>query len=167
MSVSHQLTAAGTRYSEPATREEAHMGEGIYIAKRNGHCQHCGHHFFSSSPTPGTLCFHCKTSAVVQAKMQAQIDATRGCADSAQPEPITWAGRTVDAPNFSQDQFDRAMGRAFIDELQIKPHTQAGRYVVGHRNGHCYVVSRERCSCRAGSSGTPCKHRAILIAHLD
>jgi len=153
------------------------MGEGIYIAKRNGTCQHCGHLFFSSSPTPGPLCYHCKTSTVVQAKMVSDANASRADAmngassplDDANASPasasITWAGHTVTAPNFTQDQFDRAMGRAFVDELEVKPDRQDGRYLVGHPDA--YAVSREQCTCKAGQTGTPCKHRAVLIAHLD
>ena len=171
----------------------AHMGEGIYIAKRNGTCQHCGHHFFSSSATPGPLCFHCKTSTVVQAKIQAsalavshmtvsrwtpesgaqicapgQPDRVTGADGksyaASKPRPITWGGHTVNAPGFTQCQFDRAMGRAFVDELEVKPDRRPGRYLVGHPQTYAYAVTREHCTCKATA---PCKHRALLIAHLD
>ena len=33
----------------------------VYVAKRNGQCQHCGHRFFSSEPNPAPLCYHCKS----------------------------------------------------------------------------------------------------------
>ncbi len=32
----------------------------VYVAKRNGQCQHCGHRFFSSEPNPAPLCYHCE-----------------------------------------------------------------------------------------------------------
>lgn len=38
------------------------MAEGIFIAKRNGQCQHCGHRFYSSAPNPAPLCYHCKAA---------------------------------------------------------------------------------------------------------
>ncbi len=38
------------------------MAEGIYVAKRNGQCQHCGHRFFSSEPNSAPLCYHCKSA---------------------------------------------------------------------------------------------------------
>jgi hypothetical protein len=80
--------------------------------------------------------------------------------------PVTFAGQTVDAPGFSQDQFERAILRALVDELQVTPAN--GQHIV-HRAtvAHGYRVTRERCDCTAGQVGTPCKHRALLILHLD
>ena len=90
------------------------------------------------------------------------------CGPSTDSEPIVFAGIEVDAPGFaSQAQFEQAMMRALIDELQVKPHEQSDRYVVGHPHSHAYLTSRDRCSCKAGVSGQPCKHRATLILHLD
>jgi hypothetical protein len=83
------------------------------------------------------------------------------------PVPVTWGGHDVDAPGFDQDRFERAMTRAFIDDLRLKPiggetflvyHPAAS---MGHR------VTRETCSCPAGQHDVPCKHRALVIAHLD
>ncbi len=34
----------------------------VYVAKRNGQCQHCGHRFYSSEPNPPPLCYHCKSA---------------------------------------------------------------------------------------------------------
>jgi hypothetical protein len=34
----------------------------VYVAKRNGQCQHCGHRFFSSEPNPAPLCYHCESA---------------------------------------------------------------------------------------------------------
>ncbi len=34
----------------------------VYVAKRNGQCQHCRHRFFSSEPNPAPLCYHCKSA---------------------------------------------------------------------------------------------------------
>ncbi len=34
----------------------------VYVAKRNGQCQHCGHRFYSSEPNPAPLCYHCKSA---------------------------------------------------------------------------------------------------------
>jgi hypothetical protein len=34
----------------------------VYVAKRNGECQHCGHRFYSSEPNPAPLCYHCKSA---------------------------------------------------------------------------------------------------------
>jgi hypothetical protein len=79
---------------------------------------------------------------------------------------ITYCGQPVNAPGFTQDQFTRAMARAFCDDLQVAPYHD-GRQLVGCRNVYAYLVTRERCTCKAGTAGTPCKHRALLIAHLD
>lgn len=95
-------------------------------------------------------------------------------ADSPEPPPpaarerIIWGGHIVHAPGFTRDQFERAMTRAFSDDLQVKATSKHGEYVV-HHPGHTsgYRVTRERCTCKAGEVGTPCKHRAVLIAHLD
>lgn len=92
------------------------------------------------------------------------------CHPTPEPTPapaVVWGGVTVDAPGFSQDQFERAMMRAFADDLQI---TQDGSgvhvvYHPGQTSG--YAVTRTRCGCPAGDKGVPCKHRAVLIAHLD
>jgi hypothetical protein len=95
------------------------------------------------------------------AGIQPELDA------SMSPVPITWGGHDVDAPGFDQDQFERAMTRAFVDDLRLKAvggetflvyHPAASR---GHR------VTRETCSCPAGQHEVPCKHRALVIAHLD
>ena len=87
----------------------------------------------------------------------------------ASADPITFNGHEVDAPGFTQSQFDRAMVRAFIDDLEVTADSQLpDRWMVSHRNaGVGYHVTRERCGCKAGSARTPCKHRAFLIAHLD
>jgi hypothetical protein len=83
------------------------------------------------------------------------------------PVPITWGGHTVNAPGFDQDRFDRAMARAFVDDLQIKP--LRGETFLVHYPGatHGHRVTRETCSCPAGQHDVPCKHRALVIAHLD
>ena len=75
---------------------------------------------------------------------------------SAASESLTWHGHEVDAPGFTQDQFDRAMVRAFVDDLEVTETDTAGRYIVGHRNtGIGYNVTRERRGCKAGTAGTP------------
>ena len=80
---------------------------------------------------------------------------------------ITYCGHVVDAPGFDQDSFTRAMLRAFCDDLQITPYHD-GRHIVHHVGSTGgYVATREHCDCTAGCAGTPCKHRAFLIACLD
>jgi hypothetical protein len=81
-------------------------------------------------------------------------------------EVITYLGEAVDAPGFTQDQFERAMLRAFCDDLQITSYHD-GRHLVGYQGLYGYVVTRTSCDCKARRVGTPCKHRAFLIAHLD
>jgi hypothetical protein len=137
------------------------MTEGIYIAERNGQCQHCGHRFFCSEPNPAPICYHCKSagrSVEVEAADPVETPATAS---------VTYLGQPVNAPGFTQDSFTQAMARAFCDDLQITPYHD-GRCIV-HRAGLTggYLVTRDRCGCKAGTAGTPCKHRAALIAHLD
>jgi hypothetical protein len=83
------------------------------------------------------------------------------------PVPVHWGGHDVDAPGFDQDRFERAMARAFVDDLRLKPLGGEAFLVfrpgasLGHR------TTRETCSCPAGQHDVPCKHRALVIAHLD
>lgn len=84
----------------------------------------------------------------------------------ASAESITYLGVSVNAPRFTAAQFERAMLRAFCDDLQVTP-CHDGRHLVGCRNVYAYLVTRERCPCRAGTADMGCKHRALLIAHLD
>lgn len=84
----------------------------------------------------------------------------------ASPAPITYLGQPVNAPGFDQDQFTRAMARAFCDDLVVTPYHD-GRYLVGCRHVYAYAVTRQTCDCKAGLAGMGCKHRAFLIAHLD
>ncbi len=59
------------------------------------------------------------------------------------------------------------MVRAIADDLIVTVDA-TGATIVGPANVNGgYVTTRESCSCRAGSCGTPCKHRAALIFHLD
>ena len=86
---------------------------------------------------------------------------------SMSPVPVTWGGHDVDAPGFDQDRFERAMTRAFIDDLRLKP-LGGERFLVYHPNASmAHRVTRETCSCPAGQHDVPCKHRALVIAHLD
>lgn len=137
---------------------------GTYRAHRNTRCVHCGHVGFSSEfpDEPArhpSVCCHCRAAGRT---MQ-----TSTTPEPATPDTISWGGHVVGAPGFSEDQFERAMARAFADDLRVK-QLHDGAYVVHHpgtTNG--YRVTRERCTCKAGEVGTPCKHRAVLIAHLD
>ena len=86
---------------------------------------------------------------------------------SMSPVPVTWGGHDVDAPGFDQDRFERAMTRAFIDDLRLKP-IPGGAFLVYHPAASLgHRVTRETCSCPAGQHDVPCKHRALVIAHLD
>ena len=106
-------------------------------------------------------CEHCRWGRV-------RVEVEAGGRNLASAISITFNGIEVTAPGCSQDQFDRAMVRAFVDDLEVTETDTPDRYVVGHRNtGIGYHVTRERCGCKAGTAGTPCKHRAFLIAHLD
>lgn len=83
------------------------------------------------------------------------------------PVPVTWGGHRVNAPGFDQDRFERAMARAFVDDLRVGS-LRGDAYLVHHPGAsHGHRVTRETCSCPAGQHDVPCKHRAILIAHLD
>ncbi|HET7345793.1 MAG TPA: SWIM zinc finger family protein [Acidobacteriaceae bacterium] len=83
------------------------------------------------------------------------------------PVPVSWGGHTVDAPGFNQDRFERAMARAFVDDLQLEPLGRGAflAFQPGATRGQ--RVTRETCSCPAGQHDVPCKHRALVIAHLD
>lgn len=83
------------------------------------------------------------------------------------PVPVSWGGHTVDAPGFNQDRFERAMTRAFVDDLQLKPLGNDAFLVFQPGATRGQRVTRETCSCPAGEHDVPCKHRAVVIAHLD
>jgi hypothetical protein len=104
------------------------------------------------------LCFHCARSSTVEVEQEAA---------PAVSESITFGGYEVDAPGFTPEQFVRAVARSLADDLAVSTD-QAGATIVGLRsvNGG-YHVTREGCTCKARQVGTPCKHRAALIAHLD
>lgn len=109
-----------------------------------------------------TMCPACRGRGRITVEIDAEPVET-----SATAESIHDLGMPFNTPNFTAVQFERAMLRAFCDDLQIKPYHD-GRPIVHHLG--CtggYVVTRERCTCPAGVAGTPCKHRAILIACLD
>lgn len=137
------------------------MASTITIAKRNGQCQHCGHRFFSSAPNPAPICYHCASAG-----RTVDVEAAEPVEEPTSAGVITYCGEAVDAPGFTQDQFTRAMARAFCDDLQITSYHD-GRYLVGCQGVYGYVATRGGCDCKAGRAGTPCKHRALLVAHLD
>ncbi len=127
--------------------------------EKRTYCPQCQTYRFK--PT-GERCFHCA---------QAPTETQTGAAPAVTPapivkftdSPITFGGATIDAPGFTQDQFERAMCRAFVDELVIV-QDQTGQDVVCHAgtNGG-YFTSRHTCSCPAGVHGCSCKHRAFWI----
>ena len=47
----------------------------------------------------------------------------------ATPVPVSWGGHEVNAPGFDQDRFDRAMARAFVDDLQAYPVLEEGKTI--------------------------------------
>lgn len=111
------------------------------------YCEECGTYRFKPA---GELCGHCRRAADTPAS----------------PPPVTFGGCRIAAPGFTPDQFERAIARALVDDLQV--HTDAtGLAIVGPRgvNGG-YRVTRTSCDCKAGSTGTPCKHRALFLFHL-
>jgi hypothetical protein len=140
---------------------------GTYREHRNAQCVHCGHIGFSSEfpdepVRHPTVCCHCSRAGRTMLATTEPEPPPPAASD-----PVTWGGHVVTAPGFSQDQFERAMVRAFVDDLQLKA-IRGEQYMVHHAGlTHGYRVSRERCDCPAGQAGTPCKHRAVLIAHLD
>lgn len=124
------------------------------------YCEQCGTFRFKSDDE---FCWHCRrapeaTEAVEAASQNLQV---------AESHPVTFGGHVIDAPGFTQDQFERAMCRALVDELEI--HTdETGLAIVCHRGtSGGYRVTRTSCDCKAGEVGTPCKHRAALLFHLQ
>jgi hypothetical protein len=95
-----------------------------------------------------------------------EVETTERVEEPAPAGAVSYLGEIVDAPGFTQDQFERAMLRALKDDLRVSSYHDA-RYLVGCPGAYFYTASREHCDCKAGRAGVPCKHRAALIAHLD
>jgi hypothetical protein len=116
-------------------------------------CTRCGTFRFKE---PEQLCYHCSRGAKVECPGGAS-------APPGQTETITFGGATIDAPGFDREGFEKALCRAFVDELVIV-QDQTGQDVVCHAgtNGG-YFTSRHTCSCPAGVHGCSCKHRAFWI----
>jgi hypothetical protein len=95
------------------------------------------------------------------------VEATEPEEEQASAVVIDYLGQTVDAPGFDPGSFERAMLRAFRDDLRVSPYHD-GRHIVHHRGlTGGYLATRTSCDCKAGRAGTPCKHRAFLISCLD
>ncbi len=131
------------------------------------YCEGCGTYRFKAADE---LCWHCKSpaeqAAILEAKQRKETAGAVSPVQNLDMPPITFGGVTITAPGFTADQFERAIYRALVDELEI--HEAAGYHLVTHRgqNGG-YHTTRERCDCKAGEHGQPCKHRATLCFHLD
>ncbi len=116
----------------------------------------------------GERCFHCAQVPTETGAASAVTPASISCAESARKvEPVTFGGATIDAPGFDQEGFEKAMCRAFVDELVIV-QDQTGQDVVCYAgtNGG-YRTTRTSCDCPAGVHGRSCKHRAFYCFHLD
>ncbi len=127
------------------------------------YCSGCGTWRFKAETE---LCYHCSRKPIETEAASAVTPAPEFRPDSGR-NVITFGGATIDAPGFDQEGFEKALCRAFVDELVIV-QDQTGQDVVchdGHRGG--YFTSRHTCSCKAGEVGTPCKHRAFYCFHLD
>jgi hypothetical protein len=140
------------------------------------YCEGCGTYRFKEA---AELCFHCQRKPAETGAASAVSPASISCSESERvispvsPAPgfrpesgrnvITFANVTVTAPGYTSESFEKALCRAFVDELVIV-QDQTGQDVVCHAgtNGG-YFTTRESCSCKAGSCGTPCKHRAFWI----
>lgn len=75
---------------------------------------------------------------------------------------MIWRGYSIPAPGFDSATFSRAIDRAFQGGYQIAATDRAGVYRVHRPDGATYWTSRHGCSCPAGQTGRPCKHRAIV-----
>ncbi len=126
-------------------------------------CEGCGTYRFKEAHE---LCFHCAQAPTETGAAPAVTPAPGFRADSAR-NVITFGGATIDAPGFTQDQFERALCRAIADDLVVSIDA-TGQHIVGPGgvNGG-YRTTRTSCDCKAGSCGQACKHRARLIAYLD
>jgi hypothetical protein len=135
--------------------------------KALGRCSN-GEMVYSSRTVPmNRFCDACQRKPAETGAASGVTPASTFRAESARNvEPVTFGGHEVDAPGYTTEGFARAMARALVDELEI--HGVGGGHVVTRRglNGG-YPCSRNRCECKAGQVGQPCKHRAALIFHLD
>jgi hypothetical protein len=124
------------------------------------YCEGCGTFRFKEAHE---LCFHCQRKPIEMEAAPAVSPVPVSLTQVEDAQPVTFGGATITAPGFTADQFERAMGRAIADDL-IVTQDQTGQDVVCHAgtNGG-YFTTRESCSCKAGSCGTPCKHRAFWI----
>ncbi len=63
-------------------------------------------------------------------------------------------------------QWERALARAISDGLDVLVCGATGEAFVesASRPGELYAVSTDRCTCKAGQQGIPCKHVAAYRA---
>ncbi len=132
--------------------------------KALGRCSN-GEMVYSSRTVPmNRFCDACQRKPAETGAASGVTPASISCAESARKvEPVTFANVTVDAPGFTQDQFERALCRAIADDLVVSIDA-TGQHIVGPGgvNGG-YRTTRTSCDCKAGSCGQACKHRAFWI----
>lgn len=78
-------------------------------------------------------------------------------------------GKTIHAPGFTAEEFDRAIHRAFCEDLEVTPTTRRNVVAVASKRhpGVVYLTTRATCTCPAGRQGRGCKHRALAILMHD
>ncbi len=99
----------------------------VYVAKRNGQCQHCGHRFYSSEPNPAPLCYHCKSAGrtvevfggMTQIVSSASPSALYALASESTPEEAPIFETFADYATYDADDLrDAAIERA-LDDCEV------------------------------------------------
>jgi hypothetical protein len=91
----------------------------VYVAERNGQCQHCGHRFFSSEPNPAPICYHCKSAGrTVEAAEPVETPATLSTIDPAYADVPDFASYDDYSAWFADDLRDAAMEHD-LDDYEV------------------------------------------------
>jgi hypothetical protein len=91
----------------------------VYVAERNGQCQHCGHRFFSSEPNPAPLCYHCKSAGrTVETAEPVETPVSVSTIDPAYADVPDFETYDDYAAYFADDLRDAALKRE-LDDYEV------------------------------------------------
>lgn len=81
---------------------------------------------------------------------------------------VPYRGYSIPVPGFDPERLARTVDRALEEGVRLSPAGQPGAYRATRPGSTAsYTVTRTSCTCRSGSLGRTCKHRALVILLLS